>query len=111
MWKFKTHLHGTVCVSVLIAEILKRETVQLAMGMFLQLNSQGNTISGASDEHIQRGKDDSQWSVCIGYLLSLLFFFLPFRSLPSSSSPNVKIPLREAGMLQARREPPPGVTL
>lgn len=83
MWKFKTHLHGTVCVSVLIAEILKHETVQLAMGMFLQLNSQGNTISGASDEHIQRGKDDSQWSVCIGYLLSLLFFFfaLSFSSL------------------------------
>lgn len=109
MWKFKTHLHGAVSVSMLIAETLKHETVQLAIGMFLQFNSQGNTISGASDEHIQRGKDDSQWSVCIGYLLSLLF--LPFRSLPSSSSPNVKIPLREAGMLQTRREPLPGVTL
>lgn len=109
MWKFKTHLHGAVSVSMLIAETLKHETVQLAIGMFLQFNSQGNTISGASDEHIQRGKDNSQWSVCIGYLLSLhIFFALSFSSL---FSPNVKIPLREAGMLQARREPLPGVTL
>lgn len=82
MWKFKTHLHGAVSVSMLIAETLKHETVQLAIGMFLQFNSQGNTISGASDEHIQRGKDNSQWSVCIGYLLSLHIFFCPFVLFP-----------------------------